>query len=116
MKDCCAITCINQEKVDKVRKLLEPADTILKLTQIFKVLSDPTRAKIISALSKEELCVCDVAHVLGISQSATSHQLRILRNIHLAKYRKDGKIAYYSIDDEHVNNLFAEGVRHTMGQ
>ena len=86
--------------------------TIVDLAEIFKVLSEPTRVRILQALSEEELCVCDIAAVVETTPSAISHQLRILRTNRLVKSRKDGKMVYYSLDDEHVRNLFEEGIRH----
>jgi len=86
--------------------------TIVDLAEIFKVLSEPTRVRILQALSAEELCVCDIAAVVDTTPSAISHQLRILRTNRLVKSRKDGKMVYYSLDDEHVRNLFEEGIRH----
>ncbi|RJP65291.1 MAG: ArsR family transcriptional regulator [Candidatus Abyssobacteria bacterium SURF_17] len=88
------------------------SDSIEALSEIFKVLGDPTRLRIISALSVDELCVCDIAHLLGASISATSHQLRILRHLHLVKHRKEGKMVYYSLDDACVEKLLAEGLKH----
>ena len=108
----CEIIYVNEKKVNAVRKMMKPDEIIVDLAQTFKVLGDPTRTKIIFALSKEELCVCDIATLLGISQSATSHQLRVLRNMNLVRYRKNGRIAYYSLDDDHIKNLFDEGLRH----
>ncbi|MCL5037373.1 MAG: metalloregulator ArsR/SmtB family transcription factor [Chloroflexi bacterium] len=108
----CEVFYVNKEKINAVKKVMKPNETIISLAQTFKVLGDPTRTKIIFALSKEELCVCDIAALIGISQSATSHQLRVLRNMKLVKYRKEGKIAYYSLDDNHIRNLFDEGLRH----
>jgi ArsR family transcriptional regulator len=86
--------------------------TLLRLAASFKVLGDPTRTKIISALLQEELCVCDLAALIGISQSAISHQLRVLRNTNLVKYRKDGRIAYYSLDDDHISSILTAGLKH----
>lgn len=103
---------VNEKKVKAVKRIMKPNEVIIKLAQTFKVLGDPTRTKIIFALAKEELCVCDIATLLGISQSATSHQLMVLRNMNLVKYRKEGRIAYYSLDDDHIKNLFDEGLRH----
>lgn len=108
----CEVHYVNKKKVGAVKKMMKPDETITRLAQTFRVLGDPTRTKIIFALAKEELCVCDIATLLRISQSATSHQLRVLRNMNLVKYRKDGRIAYYSLDDEHIRNLFDEGIRH----
>ena len=85
---------------------------IIDLSQTFKALGDPTRLRIIDALSKSELCVCDIAEILGMSQSAISHQLRVLRNLRLIKYRKEGKLAIYSLDDDHVLQLFNQGLEH----
>lgn len=110
--EVCEITCIDRKKVSFVKKKMKPETTMFRLSETFKVLGDPTRAKILFALSQEELCVCDIANLLGTTKSAVSHQLRILRNMRLVKYRKDGKIAFYSLDDRHIKNLFDEGLRH----
>ena len=80
--------------------------------EIFNALSDPTRVRIISALNARELCVCDLAALLGMTQSAISHQLRLLRTLRLVRNRKDGRIVYYSLDDEHIRDLFQRGVDH----
>ncbi|RJR51765.1 MAG: transcriptional regulator [Desulfobacteraceae bacterium] len=111
-KDTCEVFSINQKKVDAVRKVMQTDGVIKKLAQTFKVLGDPTRTQILYALAQDELCVCDLACLLGKTQSAVSHQLRVLRNLDLVKYRKEGKIAYYSLDDIHIRNLFAEGLEH----
>ena len=111
-KDTCDVLCINRKKVDAVRKVMQTDGVIKKLAQTFKVLGDPTRTQILYALSEDELCVCDLACLLGKTQSAVSHQLRVLRNLDLVKYHKDGKIAYYSLNDVHIRNLFAEGLEH----
>lgn len=110
--EICEITYIDKKKVSSVKKKMKPQTTMLRLSETFKVLGDPTRAKILFALSQEELCVCDIASLLGTTKSAVSHQLRILRNMRLVKYRKDGKIAFYTLDDRHIKNLFDEGLRH----
>jgi DNA-binding transcriptional ArsR family regulator len=86
--------------------------TVVELAETFKVLADPTRIRILQAISDEELCVCDIAAVVNVTQSAISHQLRILRSARLVKSRRDGKMVYYSLDDDHVRNLFEEGIRH----
>lgn len=83
-----------------------------RVAETFKVLGDPTRTKIIFALFTAELCVCDLASLLNTTSSAVSHQLRILRNMRLVKYRKEGKMVFYSLDDDHINNLFHECLRH----
>ena len=91
-----------------------PLDNALD-AELFKALSDPTRLKIVIALAKEELCVCDIAALLGMTDSAISHQLRPLRNRRLVKYRKDGKMAYYSLDDKHIEDLIHIAARHVSG-
>lgn len=112
VKEVCEITYIDQKKVSSVKKRMQSEEVILRIAETFKVLGDPTRTKIIFALSQEELCVCDIANLLGTTRSAVSHQLRILRNMRLVKYRKEGKMVFYSLDDEHINNLFNECLRH----
>ena len=108
----CGVLCINEEKVASARKAMKPDAILFKLAVTFKVLGDPTRTKIISALLQEELCVCDLASLIGISQSAVSHQLRVLRNMSLVKYRKDGRIAYYALDDGHISSILSAGLQH----
>lgn len=108
----CEVLCVNEEKVKAVKNIMKSDATIVKLSETFKILGDQTRTKIIFALFQEELCVCDITALLSISQSATSHQLRVLRNMDIVKCRKEGRIAYYSLDDDHIKNLFDEGLRH----
>ena len=108
----CEMTFVNIKKVEEVRKKLKPDSTINQLAESFKVLGDSTRLKIIYVLSQTELCVCDIAALLGLTDSAVSHQLRVLRNMRLVKYRKEGKMAYYTLDDEHIESLFKEGLKH----
>jgi DNA-binding transcriptional ArsR family regulator len=108
----CRVDFFDPKKVASVRKKLKPEKTLQSLAETFKVLGDPTRIKIIFALSQQELCVCDLANLLGATRSTVSHQLRLLRNMRLVKYRKDGKMVYYSLDDDHIKNLFDEGLKH----
>jgi DNA-binding transcriptional ArsR family regulator len=90
-----------------------PGDRMVRaLAETFAALSDPTRVRIISALGAQELCVLDLARLLGLTGSAVSHQLRLLRGQRLVKYRKEGRIAYYSLDDDHIRNLMNECIRH----
>jgi DNA-binding transcriptional ArsR family regulator len=84
------------------------------LTEIFRVLGDPTRVRILDALSQAELCVGDLAHRLGISESAASHQLRLLRNTRIVRSRRDGRMVFYALDDRHVIALFRQGLRHVQ--
>lgn len=108
----CEVECIHPELISRYRHeiigLLQAND----LANLFKTLGDPTRLRIVSALAKSEFCVCDLAELLGLSQSATSHQLRVLRSNKLVKYRRDGKMAYYSLDDDHVLGLYSQGLDH----
>jgi DNA-binding transcriptional ArsR family regulator len=110
--DTCDILFVDEAKVREVMAEMKPETVFIALADTFKALSDPTRIKILFSLSFEELCVCDLARLLGKSSSAVSHQLRVLRNQKLVKYRKDGKTAYYSLDDEHIHHLFREGLKH----
>lgn len=91
---------------------MKGADTLAALAETFKVLGDPTRVRIAWALSREELCVCDLAALLGMSQSAVSHSLRALRDLRLVRHRKEGRIAYYALDDEHIASLLHQGLQH----
>lgn len=111
-QDVCKIKSVNKTKVKAVKKSMLSDNEVNSLSETFSVLADPTRTKIIYALSREELCVCDIANILGISISAVSHQLRVLRNMRLVKFRKEAKMVYYSLDDKHINRLFNEGLKH----
>lgn len=110
--DVCELFCYNKTKVNALKKSMLAESKLIKLTDIFKVLSDSTRAKILLSLSKEELCVCDIAHVLGLSLSAVSHQLRLLRSSGLVKYRNQGRMAFYTLDNDHIMKLVEEGIKH----
>ncbi len=110
--DVCELFCFNKKRIGALKKSMLAAEKITALTDIFKVLSDATRTKILFALSKGELCVCDIAHVLGLSISAVSHQLRLLRNLKLVKYRNEGRMAFYTLDNEHIMGLIKEGIKH----
>jgi ArsR family transcriptional regulator len=107
------LNLIEKEKVTSVKKRMKTERFFHNLAETFRAMSDPTRTKIIYALCEEsELCVGDIAAIIGTSNSAISHQLRTLRNLKLVKYNKVGKVIFYSLDDIHINNLFAEGLRH----
>ncbi len=110
--EICEINYFDEKKVSSVRQKMKSDQVIRGLSETFKVLGDPTRTKIIFALSLEELCVCDIANLIGTTKSAVSHQLRIFRNMGLVAYRKEGKMAYYSLSDRHIRNLIDEGLRH----
>lgn len=110
--DACEVNVVDARKVTSVRRKMHAAEAIQLLAETFRVLGDPTRVKIVFALAHEELCVCDLATIVGASQSAVSHSLRALRQMGLVRYRKEGKIAYYSLDDEHIGRLIEEGFDH----
>ena len=112
ISDACEIEFIDERKVNKVRRAMKSDTAAVALAETFRILGDPTRVKIAFALSREELCVCDLANLLGVSQSAVSHSLRTLRQMRLVRYRKEGKIAYYKLDDDHIDRLLQEGFRH----
>jgi ArsR family transcriptional regulator len=96
----------------KGRLLDEPS--VAALAETFKVLGDPTRVRILDALAREEVPVCDLAETLGLTQSAVSHQLRLLRNARLVKARRDGQHIYYTLDDQHIVKLFEQGLEHVQ--
>lgn len=110
--DRCEVHCIHEQEVAAVKGEMIDDETACSLADTFKVLGDPTRVKILFALMKKELCVCDLAAAVGVSESAVSHQLRLLRTQKLVKYRRDGKVMYYTLDDDHVAGLFAQGLEH----
>jgi len=102
----------HQETIRSARKAILQDESIWSLTETFKVLSDPTRLRIVLALLKEELCVFDIAELVGISESAVSHQMRMLKTLRLVKQRKDGKMVFYSLEDEHIEDLIRVATRH----
>lgn len=110
----CQVKHLSEEEAFTLRKMLFSKDTLHDLAEIFKVLGDPTRLKIIQLLSSQELCVCALASILRMTDSVISHQLRTLRNLRLVKFRKDGQMTYYSLDDEHIKRLFNEGLSHVI--
>lgn len=110
--EICEITVIHEDVVDKVKKLMPEEEKLNDLAELFKIFGDTTRIKILCALLKSEMCVCDIAATLGMNQSAVSHQLRILKQSKLVKYRKDGKVVYYSLADDHVIKIFEQGFNH----
>lgn len=108
----CATTIIHQQVVDEVKTMM-PDDTVLyDLAELFKVFGDTTRIKILCALFESEMCVCDLTALLNMTQSAVSHQLRTLKQARLVKFRRDGKVIYYSLDDDHIKNIFDAGFKH----
>jgi DNA-binding transcriptional ArsR family regulator len=110
--ETCEVKCLNPSKVRRIAKLFPKTETLNELSDLFQLLSDPNRVKILYALSREEVCVCDLSALLGMSDSAVSHQLRLLRALRLVKSRKDGRVVYYSLLDDHVTKLLAMCLEH----
>ena len=104
----CECTVIHQEVIDKIK--LPEEELLYDLGDFFKILGDSTRIKILSALFQSEMCVCDIAALLGMTQSAISHQLRVLKQGRLVKHRKKGKVVYYSLDDDHIKHIVDQGL------
>ncbi len=113
MKDeKCAVMVIDKKTVKAIKKAMLDHYTTERLSETFKAMGDPTRIRIIHALSQTRLCVCDLSASLNMSQSAVSHQLRILRNLKLVKFEKRGRNVYYSLDDEHILSIFKKCLEH----
>ncbi|MEW5706842.1 MAG: metalloregulator ArsR/SmtB family transcription factor [Actinomycetota bacterium] len=113
-EDICSERRVDREKIDKVKQHLIPGTATERLADTFKVLSDPTRLKIVFALLYGELCVCEIADIVEMSQSAVSHQLRKLKDHRLIKRRKSANMVYYSLDDDHIFKLLSQGVEHVQ--
>lgn len=112
MNDVCEINVIHEDMIETVKNNMLDDNKIIDLAELFKVFGDSTRMKIICALLQCELCVCDIAYIINSTVSAVSHQLRILKQAKLVKYHKEGKVVYYSLDDEHVYEIFKKGCEH----
>lgn len=111
---CTESNVIHEDVLLRVREKMPNEDPIYEVSELFKVFGDSTRARMICALNIEEMCVCDLAALLNMTQSAISHQLRILKSSRLVKSRKQGKIVYYSLDDSHIGDIFAKAFEHVM--
>ena len=103
---------LHEDKVKKVKEKMPEDGFIYDLAEFFKVFADSTRIKIIYALLEDELCVCDIANIVNTTQSTISHQLRILKQSKLVKFRREGKVIYYSLDDEHISAIVKKGCEH----
>lgn len=103
---------MHEKTVQKVKQIMPEDGFIYDLAELFKVFADSTRMKIIYALMQNELCVCDIANIVNTTQSAISHQLRILKQSKLVKFRKEGKVVYYSLDDDHISQIVKKGSEH----
>lgn len=115
-KQICKVSATDDNKLKEIKESIIEEEKIKLLSDTFKALADPTRLKMIYVLSKSPLCVCDIAQLLDMTQSAISHHLRLLRNLKLVKFRKEGKMVIYSLDDDHVLELFSQGLDHVNHQ
>lgn len=111
-EDRCDCNTIHEDVVEQVRKEMPEEEDLFDLADLFKIFGDSTRVKVLCALSSAEMCVCDIAALLGMTKSAISHQLRVLKQARLVRNRRDGKVVYYMLDDDHVTHIFCEGLSH----
>ncbi len=112
-KDICVGNFADSEILNSIKEQVDKEKSLDNLARIYKALGDPTRLRIIYVLSKSSLCVCDIANLLDMTQSSISHHLRILRDLNLVRFKKEGKLVIYSLDDDHVLRLLEEGLEHT---
>jgi ArsR family transcriptional regulator len=110
--DHCDVFHLDPAKAATLKRRLLSPESVTALAETFKVLGDTTRVRILDALSRSELCVCDIATLLGLSESAVSHQLRLLRGMRLVRPRRAGRMVFYTLDDQHIVGLFAQGLEH----
>lgn len=110
--ECCDFIHAHEDIVEKVRQVMPGEDTLYDLTELFRIFADSTRVRILYVLEESEMCVCDLAALLGMTQSAISHQLRALKNARLVKARRDGKTVFYSLADQHVKTILDQGLEH----
>jgi DNA-binding transcriptional ArsR family regulator len=110
--DFCEIDFFDVKKIRALQKRMKSPDDLYELSEVFGILSDVTRLKIVLALTETELCVCDMANYLGLTKAAVSHHLRLLRNLRLVKFRREGKMTYYTLDDHHITSLLKQATEH----
>ncbi len=110
--ECCDVACVHDDAVLKVREHMPPEELLKELADFYKVFGESTRIKILCVLLESEVCVCDLAEILGMTQSAISHQLRVLKQAKLVKNRRDGKTVYYSLADGHIQTIISQGMEH----
>lgn len=110
--DCCEVEEIHSELIEKVNQNMPDEDELYGLSELFKTFGDPTRIRILFVLSEAEVCVCDLAQILNMTQSAISHQLKVLKQSRLVKSRREGKSIFYSLADSHVRTIIAQGREH----
>jgi len=111
---CCEVDLVHTDVVEQVRERLPQDEILYDLAELFKIFGDSTRVKILYALLESELCVCDIAKLMEVTQSAVSHQLRVLKNSKLVKFRREGKVIYYSLADQHVERILSQGMEHII--
>ena len=111
---CCEETEVHESAVEQVRRQLPEDEVLYDLAELFKIFGDSTRVKILYALLESELCVCDIAKLMEVIQSAVSHQLRVLKGSKLVKFRREGKTLYYSLADDHVIRILSQGMEHIL--
>ena len=110
--ELCADECVHEDVIKKVTEIMPDEDIVFDLAELFKVFGDSTRLKILCVLLESEMCVCDIAQVLSMTTSAISHQLKVLKQAHLVKYRREGKTVFYSLSDDHVRSILDQGLEH----
>lgn len=110
----CDSKVVHGEVIESVKEKLPKDEILYDLAEVFKVFGDSTRIKILCSLFESEMCVCDIGEMIGVSQSAVSHQLRVLKQARLVKFRREGKSVYYSLADDHVKHIFNEGLNHVL--
>ena len=110
--EMCDCDCVHSDVVAHVRDVMEDTEVLYALSDFFKIMSDSTRMRIMAALDSDELCVCDLSEVLGMTKSAISHQLKVLKDAQLVKFRRDGKNVYYTLKDDHVKTILEMGIEH----
>ena len=111
-EEVCGYLCVHEDKVRHVQKHMPEESSILRMAELFKMFGDGTRLRILCVLLEEEVCVCDLARLLGMTISAVSHQLRLLRQARLVKSRRESRTIFYSLDDDHVATLLRQGMEH----
>lgn len=110
--ETCEVSSVEADLLDRVRPALVDSEAAVELAATFAVLGDPTRVRLLDALAQHELCVCELAELVGSTESAVSHQLRLLRSLRLVRSRRAGRMVYYSLDDDHIRALLTQGRRH----
>lgn len=113
-EESCQQTVMHEDTILTVKEKMLNIEVLTRVADLFKVLGDKTRTRILHALSQSEMCVCDLAYLLDMTQSSISHQLRVLKQAHLVKNRKEGKVVYYSLADSHVTEIFNQALEHIL--